>query len=354
MFFGPAREPQVLALTFPWANTLLLVFIAAETVSGFLGLVSGSPDRAVFMQAHRVAGYGIVVLLVWKTANVVRSLRWHRATTPRAASLLLAVGLLATLALGFLWSYGGPFTFSMFSGVSWHIYVGAALLPLLVWHALYQTKGFPIAFWAERRSALRLGALSLAGLAFWQLGELGARALSLSGADRRFTGSYEVAIRAAGVFPVVSWLNDSPRPVDSEQWRLTIRGAIDREVQLAYDDMASDHTTSATIDCTGGWYSTQEWRGTPLASLLDLAGPSDRAASVTVRSVTGYYRRFSISEARSYLLATGVGGGDLSHGHGFPARLVAPGKRGFEWVKWVEAIDVNETPKWLQPPLPLH
>ena len=117
---------------------------------------------------------------------------------------------------------------------------------------------------------------------------------------------------------------------------------------------ASEHAITATIDCTGGWYSTQEWHGTPVAELLKLAAPSEHAASVTVRSVTGYYRRFSMSEARTYLLATGVGGSDLTHGHGFPARLVAPGKRGFEWVKWVEAIEVDETPKWLQPPLPLR
>jgi DMSO/TMAO reductase YedYZ molybdopterin-dependent catalytic subunit len=33
---------------------------------------------------------------------------------------------------------------------------------------------------------------------------------------------------------------------------------------------------------------------------------------------------------------------------------VAPGKRGFEWVKWGTSIEVNESPKWLQPPLPLQ
>jgi len=31
--------------------------------------------------------------------------------------------------------------------------------------------------------------------------------------------------------------------------------------------------------------------------------------------------------------------------------LVAPGKRGFEWV---ETVEVNTSPKWLQPPLPLQ
>ena len=75
---------------------------------------------------------------------------------------------------------------------------------------------------------------------------------------------------------------------------------------------------------------------------------------MTITSATGYYRRFSLEEAEGYLLATRVGGAVLSRGHGFPVRLVAPGKRGFEWVKWVTRIEVNESPKWLQPPLPLQ
>ena len=74
---------------------------------------------------------------------------------------------------------------------------------------------------------------------------------------------------------------------------------------------------------------------------------------MTVRSVTGYFRRFSLDEAEGYLLATRVGGESLSHNHGFPLRLVAPGKRGFEWVKWVDSVEVNDTSKWWQPPLPV-
>ncbi|MCY3638631.1 MAG: hypothetical protein OXG80_05980, partial [Chloroflexi bacterium] len=65
-------------MRFPWANTLLLALIGIELVSGFFGLVSNSPDEAVFILAHRIAGWGIVAVLVWKTANVIRSLRWHR------------------------------------------------------------------------------------------------------------------------------------------------------------------------------------------------------------------------------------------------------------------------------------
>ena len=154
--------------------------------------------------------------------------------------------------------------------------------------------------------------------------------------------------------PVVSWLNDRPAPVGLDRWRVTVRGAVEREYVLRYEDLAPNAEVDATIDCTGGWYSTQRWSGTSVARLLALAQPTADAASVTFTSVTGYYRRFSMDEAGRYLLATHVGDEELSHGHGFPLRLVAPGKRGFEWVKWVDRIEVNRGPKWLQPPIPLQ
>jgi DMSO/TMAO reductase YedYZ molybdopterin-dependent catalytic subunit len=74
---------------------------------------------------------------------------------------------------------------------------------------------------------------------------------------------------------------------------------------------------------------------------------------VIVASETGYVRRFPVGDARSMVLAARVGGRPLSAGHGFPARLVAPGRRGFWWVKWVERIETSSTPWWWQSPFPL-
>ena len=341
-------------MTYPWANTLLLALIAAELLSGLAGLMSGSPRAAIFIQVHRVAGYGIVLLLAWKAANVLLSLRWPRHAAPRAASLVLSAILLVTLALGFWWSFAGEFSFRWFSGVSWHIYAGVALAPVLGWHSLYQTRGLPVAFWADRRSFLRLAGLAVVAAGTWRLGELVASASALPGSTRRFTGSYEAGSFSGNAFPTTSWLNDRPAPIDATRWTLSVRGAVEDELDLAVADLGRTGSVEATLDCTGGWHSTQVWRGTPVAELLDRAGVSGTAASVTFRSVTGYNRRFSIVDARNYLLASSVGGEPLSHGHGFPLRLVAPGKRGFEWVKWVEAIEVNESSRWWQSPLPLQ
>ena len=59
----------------PWVNILILVFVTVEFISGFWGLVSGSRDEAVFIIIHRIAGYGLVVLMVWKVAIILFALR---------------------------------------------------------------------------------------------------------------------------------------------------------------------------------------------------------------------------------------------------------------------------------------
>ena len=338
----------------PWANTILLALLLVELASGFFGLVSGARDEAFFIAVHRIVGFAILVVLVWKTAIIVASVRRRRSGPRQYASLTLATVLIVALALGFAWSHAGPFEFAWFSGLSWHIYVGAALVPILAWHAFIYAKGMPPSFWAQRRWFLRLAGIAAAGVVLTQAAEAASALSRPDGSRRRFTGSYDAARRRMENFPVVSWLNDSTPYIDADSWKLTVTGAVDRELTLAYPDVDATEEVTAVIDCTGGWYSEQSWRGVRVGDLLDAASPSQNAASITVTSATGYYRRFSMDEARESLLATHVGGGPLSRGHGYPLRLVAPGKRGFEWVKWVTAIEVNESPKWLQPPLPLQ
>ena len=348
-------------MRFPWANIAILFIGAAELISGYLALTHGTPEWVAALHVHRILGFGLVALLFWKARNILPSLmnlrRWKRQWLPFSASILLLALLVTALGLGIAWSHAGPFYYLGISGVSWHIYLSLALAPPLLWHLLRHRWSLRSRFWAERRMVLRLGGLGLAGLALWQVGELANRLANLPGAERRFTGSYESGSDTGNGYPATSWLNDAPDPVDPASWTLRVQGLVEHPLSFAYSDIllepSSDTEVRATLDCTGGWHSTQDWKGIPLKHVLELSGVKPQAASITVRSITGYFRRFSLDEAEEYLLATSSGNESLSHRHGFPLRLVAPGKRGFEWVKWVDEIEVNDTSKWWQPPLPL-
>jgi DMSO/TMAO reductase YedYZ molybdopterin-dependent catalytic subunit len=129
-----------------------------------------------------------------------------------------------------------------------------------------------------------------------------------------------------------------------------VTGAVARPLSLSFTDLVPTDDLEAVLDCTGGWYAHRHWQGVALGALLARAGPLPGARSVVVRSVTGYARRFPLREAERTLLATHVDGEPLSHGHGAPLRLVAPGRRGYEWVKWVEGVEVSRrSPLWRWP-----
>jgi DMSO/TMAO reductase YedYZ molybdopterin-dependent catalytic subunit len=198
----------------------------------------------------------------------------------------------------------------------------------------------------SRRAFVRGGVTIGLAAGAYAASEVAVRAAGLPGASRRFTGSYEAGSFQPDQMPVSSWLLDAIPAIEPASWGLRVGSRM-----WSYDDViAFDDRVTATLDCTGGFYSTQEWSGARLDRLVD----PNRGVSVRVISSTGYDRRFPIEEAHALLLATRFGGQPLDAGHGFPARLVAANRRGFWWVKWVVALEVDDLPHWWQPPFPLQ
>ena len=162
----------------------------------------------------------------------------------------------------------------------------------------------------------------------------------LAGGSRRFTGSRELP--AGGIPPTTTFFGEPTPSVDVAIWRLTVSGLVERPGSWSLDDLGRLGATDVTavLDCTSGWFIETGWRGVPVESLLAAAGPQAAARRVTVRSTTGWSAELPIDEARACLLATSVAGGQLPAGNGAPLRLVAPDRRGLDWVKWVDRIEV--------------
>ena len=117
----------------PWANVFILLVGGTSLVTGFLGLIGGSADWTIALHVHRVSGYALAALLLWKGRNILMSLTKPAAWRQRPALMLGSIAiftlLLAAMGLGIYWSYGGYFTYLGFSGVSWHIYLSLAACP---------------------------------------------------------------------------------------------------------------------------------------------------------------------------------------------------------------------------------
>jgi molybdopterin-dependent oxidoreductase-like protein protein len=305
-----------------WSLALL---VAAGVVSGLATWFAGAPGSAWVFGAHAVAGLSLAVVLVVKLRRVL-----PRLAVASVAALSLVVLVLAS---GLVWASAGATYLAGYSVLAWHAALGGALAAIVLAHALARAKRPRRRDLASRRQLLIAGAVGAGALVAWQVQRPLQRALGLPGAGRRFTGSYDAGSFTGNAFPATSWVADQPRPLENS----TLAFGDRRYTAVELD--AGD-TLTATLDCTGGFYSTQRWRGTRLDRLLGDAPGSH----VRVISHTGYRWGFDRKEASNLLLATHVGDEPLSHGHGAPVRLVAPGHRGFIWVKWVTRVELHDGP----------
>ena len=324
-------------------NLALLVLLAAAFLTGWLAFAFATAPARWSLVFHAAAGFAILALLPWKSMIARRGL--ERPRPGRWASALLGVLVLVSMGAGLLHSTGLLVDWGSLTAMDFHVGAALAAVPLAIWHvAARRVRVRPTDL--SRRRMLRGGATLATAAVAYAASEMVVRITGLPGATRRFTGSYDSGSFRPDLMPVSSWMFDAIPRIDHDAWRLRAGGR-----EWPYDELfAFDDRVTATLDCTGGFYSTQEWGGARLDRLLGGAA----GTSIRVTSSTGYARRFPFENARSMFLATRVGGQALDAGHGFPARLVVPDARGFWWVKWVTSIEADALPHWWQSPFPLQ
>jgi DMSO/TMAO reductase YedYZ molybdopterin-dependent catalytic subunit len=320
-------------------NLALLVLVAGAFLTGWLAFAAGTRVPATLATvSHGLLGLGVVALVPWKTVII------RRARLIWLASLLLVTLIVVCLVAGFVQVFVG-YSPSRISPIQVHVGAAVVAVPLLAWHVLRHRRQRLGRVDLSRRNLLRTGAFAVGVIAGYLGIEAVGRAAGLPSASRLATGSHELAPKNA---PATIWLFDRV-PTVSPDHRVDVAGTM-----LGATELASKSTqVRARLDCTSGWYADAVWTAVSLADLID-SGRLAAATSIEVASVTGYRRRFPADQAGVLWLATSFEGQPLQPAYGAPVRLVAPGRRGFWWVKWVRSVELSDRPAALQSPFPLQ
>ncbi len=129
---------------------------------------------------------------------------------------------------------------------------------------------------------------------------------------------------------------------------LTVEGRVTTPLSFTLDQLSSLPTHEATlpISCVEGWSYSARWRGVRVDDLLAMAGaPAGAHAHVVSLEQHSPYQVSYLDHDQAHdhdtLLATHLDGQPLIPDHGYPLRLIGPGRPGVNQTKWVTKLVVE-------------
>jgi DMSO/TMAO reductase YedYZ molybdopterin-dependent catalytic subunit len=135
-------------------------------------------------------------------------------------------------------------------------------------------------------------------------------------------------------------------------WRLEVTGLVGNAGSYTYDEVQKLPSTSRaiTLECIangpgGHLMSTAIWQGVTLRTLLaQHGGALANASYAAFYSVDGYNMSLPLDEvlAADALLAWRMNGAELPLRHGYPMRVLIPGRYGEENPKWVTRVELTD------------
>jgi DMSO/TMAO reductase YedYZ molybdopterin-dependent catalytic subunit len=138
--------------------------------------------------------------------------------------------------------------------------------------------------------------------------------------------------------------------IPADDWSLDIFGQISgTEITITFDDLTEmpiEHRYM-TIRCVGDRLNGEQmdtavWTGTPIKPFIDEVDPNGDCGCATLRAEDGYYVQFPVDALEDGFLAWRMNGRPLPKAHGFPVRVLIPGRWGETNVKWLNEIELLE------------
>jgi DMSO/TMAO reductase YedYZ molybdopterin-dependent catalytic subunit len=172
----------------------------------------------------------------------------------------------------------------------------------------------------------------------------------------RTSGQLAPAITSNDDFYVVTKNAVADPLLEAATWRLVLDGEVNNPVQLDYRTLLalpavevtktleciSNFTTSCSLTSYGcDLLSTARFRGARLSDVLELAGGLKSSAMGLAALSSDEFSAglpIEIVDDPDTLIAYEMNGAPLPREHGFPARLIVPGRYGMKNPKWLAGI----------------
>ena len=136
-----------------------------------------------------------------------------------------------------------------------------------------------------------------------------------------------------------------PQYIDKDSVRLTITGLVDSVRTYLYEDIVNrpSRKKPLTLNCVEGWSVTILWEGVSLRDLIAEAGIDSAAKVIIFHAHDGYSSSFPLNYIleNDIMMAHKMNDLPMPPERGFPFQLVAEGKWGYKWVKWITEIELS-------------
>lgn len=152
-------------------------------------------------------------------------------------------------------------------------------------------------------------------------------------------------LKSAEEAPVRSALGEPKINLDTFQ--LIVSGLVESSYSLSWEDirdLPAVSTDTMIMYCVEGWEVWGNWKGVLVSDLLNKAHVQTEGKYVLFECMEGYKTALPISYLEKYnaMLAYEVNNAPLQNHDGFPLRLIAFGKYGYKWAKWVTRLNVMD------------
>lgn len=136
--------------------------------------------------------------------------------------------------------------------------------------------------------------------------------------------------------------------INKETYTLQVTGMVNRSLNLTYEELLALPVADRFVrmDCVEGWGFDARWTGVTLNSIFNDSGLQPGAKNVIFYCDDGYSTSLELDYLRGkdIMLAYRLNNVTLPSERGFPLQLVAEGRYGYKWAKWVTHIEVTDQP----------